>query len=870
MPARSPHWGRSPEGHVSLTTFIENRRAELRWAVRSLLRAPGVSALAILSLALGIGANTAIFSLVHVVLLKTLPVPSPHELFLVAANGPNARVSWNYPDYLAFRDRTKAFSGLAAGSGVSSMGLQADEGGSPGPAELVQNQFVSGNYFDVFGVRPALGRLFNPQDDRTLGASPWAVLGYDYWRSRFAGDPRVIGRTVRLNGFPLTVIGVAARGFKGFDPTSTPSIFVPITMHTQIQHVAPGVWNTRHYWWIRIVGRVPSGTPTPPIGSQLTSIYRAQEDEERKANPGRGLANAGQTLYLLPAARGWSFVRNTLQTPLLVLMAVVGLVLLIACANVANIMLARGAARQREIAIRLAIGSGRTRIATQLLTESLVVALLGGAAGIALAFAGTRSVLDRFLPSTGWNQVSLDVSPDATLLGFTFVVSLLAGVIAGLAPGLHATRAAPITALKDDVPGGSRTSRLFLRRLLVITQVALSLLLVIGSALFVRSLSNLRGLDAGFRREQTLVAMIDPGRNGLKGQRLRDFYERLRADVAALPGVRSASLAAITPLAGMRWNDDFSVDGYQFKAGEERYVDMNAVGPRYFETVGIPFLLGRDFRDEDSPSVLLEPRERMLRPGEQEPEAPGPRVVIVTESFATRFLSGGSPIGRRLSLTEKYDASRSYEVIGVVKDAKYFGLRQPVEPMVYVPTWRGGMQSRSLCIRMAIDTAGMADGVRRAVRGIDPAVPLISARTMEEQVNTDIVQERLMATLVGFFGALALLLACIGLYGVIAYLVTRRTREIGIRVALGATRGNVVRLVMADVMLLVGIGAALGIGAAAAMARLVRTMLYGISPQDPATVVACVAVLFVVAMLAVVVPVRRALGVHPSVALRYE
>ncbi|MGE5358077.1 MAG: ABC transporter permease [Bacteroidales bacterium] len=856
---------------MSLAIFIENRQNDLRWAVRSLLRSPGVSALAILSLALGIGANTAIFSLVNAVLLKTLPVPSPQELFIVAARGPSPRVSSNYPDYVAFRDRAKGFSGLAAASGASSMGLQIDDGGTPGPAELVQNQFVSGNYFDVFGARPALGRLFNSEDDRALGASPFAVLGYDYWRSRFAADPRVIGRTVRLNGFPLTVIGVAARGFKGFDPTSTPSIFVPLVMHTEIQHVAAGVWNTRHYWWIRIIGRVRSGTPTAPIGAQLTSIYRSQEEEERKANPGGGVGNAGQTMYLLPAARGWSFVRNTLQTPLLVLMGVVGLVLLIACANVANIMVARGAARQREIAIRLAIGAGRLQIAMQLLTESLVVAVVGGAAGIALAFAGTRFVLGRFLPSSGWNQVSLDVSPDAAMLAFTFVVSLVAGVIAGLVPGLQAARPALVPALKDEVPGSSRRSRLLLRRLLVITQVALSLLLVIGSALFVRSLSNLRGLDAGFRREQTLVAMIDPGRNGLKGQRLRDFYERLRADVVGLPGVRSASLAAITPLAGMRWNEDFSVEGYQFKAGEQRYVDLNAVGPRYFETVGIPFLLGRDFRDEDNPSVLLEPAEHMRRPGEQEPEAPGPRVVIVTESFAKRFVAGGSPIGRRLSLTEGYDASRAYEIIGVVKDAKYFGLREAAEPMVYVPTWRGGgVQSRSLCIRTAIDAGPMTESVRGAVRRIDAAVPLISARTIEDQIDADIVQERLLATLVGFFGALALLLACIGLYGVIAYLVTRRTREIGIRLAIGATRGSVLRLVMADAVLLVGIGATLGVGAAVAMSRLVRTLLYGISPQDPATVVGCVGILLAVAMLAVVVPVRRALGVHPSVALRYE
>lgn len=854
-----------------LSTFADNRLADLRWALRGIRRAPGTSALAILSLALGIGANTAIFSLVNAVLLKALPVPSPHELFLVAAaRAEMPRLSWNYPDYLAFRDRTKGFTGLAAGSGAGSMGLQVDEGGTPGPAELVQNQYVSGNYFDVFGVRPALGRLFNAADDRTFGASPWAVLGYDYWRARFAGDPRVIGRTVRLNGFPLTVVGVAPRGFRGFDPTSVPSIFVPMVMHTEIQHVPPGVWNTRHYWWFRIIGRVPAGTPLARIGAQLTSIYKAQEEDEKRTNPGRGLANAGQTLYLEPAARGWSFVRVTLQTPLLFLMAAVGCVLLIACANVANIMVARGAARQREIAIRLAVGASRGRIAAQLITESLLVALLGGVAGVALAFGGIRLVLDRFLPSSGWNETALEVSPDLAMLGFTLAVSTAAGVLAGLAPGLQVTRPALVPALKDDVPGRTGSSRVVLRRLLVVTQVALSLLLVIGSALFVRTLSNLRGLDAGFRREQTLVAMVDPGRNGLKGQRVHDFYERLRVEVSALPGVRSASLSAIVPLAGMRWNGDFSVEGYEFKKEDQRYADMNAVGPRYFETVGIPLVLGREFRDEDNPAVFLEPPDRMLGPGEEPPEAPGPRVAIVTERFARKFLPGGSPIGRRLSLTEKYDPSRAYEVVGVVKDARYFGLREETEPMVYMPTWRSRMNSKSLCVRTSADVGAMTEAIRRVVRGIDPAIPLISARTMEQQVNADIVQERLMATLVGFFGALALLLACIGLYGVIAYLVTRRTREIGIRLALGASRGSVLRLVLGDAMLLVGIGAALGVGGAAALSRLVRKLLYGIDPQDPATVAACVTVLVAASVLAVVVPVRRALRIHPSEALRYE
>lgn len=857
---------------MSLAAFVDTRLADGRWALRAIRRAPGTAALAVLSLALGIGANTAIFSIINAVLLRTLPVSSPRELYMVASGDRAAaspRLSWNYPDYVAFRDRVKGFAGLAAGSGVSSMGLQAGEGGGAGTAELVQNQFVSGNYFEVLGVRPALGRLFNAADD-ALGAAPWAVLGYDYWRSRFAADPRVVGSTVRLNGFPLTIVGVAQAGFRGHDSTRTVAIYVPMAMHTEIQHVPVGVWNTRHYWWFRIIGRVRPGVPLAPIEGRLTSVFKVQEEEERKADPRGGQVNRGQSLFLMPAAGGWSSARTVLRTPLLVLMAVVGLVLLIACANVANIMLARGAARQREVAIRLAVGASRGQIAMQMLTESMLTAVLGGLAGVALAYLGVRVVLANFLPTSGWVDVSVDASPDLGVLAFTTVVSMATGLLAGIAPAWQASRPALVGALKDDARSGTSGGRVLLRRLLVVAQVALSLLLAIGAALFVRSLANLRDMDAGFRRGQTVVAFVDPTRNGYRGQRLREFYERLGASVESVPGVRSVSLASITPLAGSRWNGDFAVEGYQFKAGEPRYADMNAVGPRYFETVGIPLLLGREFREEDNPAVVPDPPEQIARRREPEPEAPGPRYAIVTESFAKKFLSGGSPLGRRVSMTEEYDASRAYEVIGVVKDARYFDLREAVEPMIYVSSWRSGPGPKNVCIRTSGDAGGIGDAVRRAVSALDPAVPLLRTRTIEEQVDTDIVQERLMATLAGFFGILALLLACVGLYGVISYLVARRTREIGIRLALGARRAAVLRLVLGDAVLLVGIGVAIGVGAALGLARLVTSLLYGVSPHDPGTIAAAVIVLLAVTALAVLVPARRALSVQPSEALRCE
>ena len=852
---------------MTLATFLDHRAADWRWAVRSVRRAPATTLLAVLSLALGIGANTAIFSLINAVLLRMLPVRAPQELHLVASNPAEPRLSWNYPDYVAFRDGVTGFSGLAAASGVGSLGLQA---GDTAAAELVRRQFVSGNYFDVLGVRPEAGRLFNAGDDGALGGAPYAVLAYDYWRARFGGDPAAIGRTIRLNGTLLTIVGVAERGFAGIDTASRADLFVPMVMHGAIQHVPDGIWNTRHYWFFRVVGRVPAGTSIEPIAAQLTSMFRAREEEHRKANPrARRGGEPPASLFLMPAGRGYSYTRTVLRTPLLVLMAVVGLVLLIACANVANIMLARGAGRQREIAIRLAVGAGRGRIASQLLTESLLVALVGGAAGVGFAYLGIRVVLDRFLPTSGWTDVSLDVSPDLSVLAFTLGVSVLTGVLAGLAPGWQATRARVVTALKDDVPGRTGSSRVLLRRLLVVSQVALSLLLVVGAALFVRSLANLRGLDAGFRREQTLVAFVEPSRNGYKGQRLHDFYERLRAEVERLPGVRSAALSAITPLGGMRWNGDVSVEGRPARDDERRAVDMNAVGPRYFETVGIPLILGREFTEGDKPTAVPDPPEQIGPPGER-PEAPGPRYAIVSESFARKDLAGGSPLGRRISMTETYEPARAYEIIGVVKDARYFGLKEPLEPMVYLVSGRSGFSDQALCVRTAAATAGLSEAIRRAVTAIDPAVPLLNTRMIEQEIDTDIVQERLLAALAGFFGALALLLACIGLYGVIAYVVTRRTREIGIRLALGAERSRVLRLVLADAATLVGAGVVLGLGASFGLARLVRSLLFGVSPHDPAAVAGAVAVLLAVAALAVLVPLRRALAVQPAEALRYE
>ena len=860
-------------------TWIDHLASDLRYALRMIRKTPGASGIAILSLALGIGANTAIFSFVDAMLLKVLPVRAPGELCQVARMmQERPSVSWNYPDYCAFRDRGRAFSGLAAYSNPQGLGLQTGDGAAAG-TELAQVSLVSGNFFHVLGVEPAVGRVFNAQDDRGFGAAPYAVLAYDFWQRRFAGDPRVVGRTLRLNGYPLTIVGVARRGFRGLDVSTSPNLFIPMTMRTETGGVPLGVWNTRHYWWFQVVGRLAPDRTSPQAAAQLTTIFRAQEEAERRERPGMGLFNAGQKVLLLPAARGWSGMRNRLEKPLLVLMVVVGLVLLIACANVASLMLARGAARQREMAVRLAVGARRSRLAAQLLVESVALGLLGGLLGLLFAY-GCVQVLLGFVPRAGMSPVDLQVSPNLRLLAFTFVVSLLTGVIFGLAPALQSTRPDLVPALKDDItamwdsPSAGlrgrrrRRSRVTLRRALVIAQVALSLLLLVGAGLFVRTLQNLRDIDIGVRHDRTVLVNVDPSRSGYKGQRLRDFYERLRAAVERTAGVQSVSLATITPLGGMRWNGDFRPEGYTFKPGEQRDVDFNTVGPRYFETVGIRMMLGRDFTDGDNPAFSPDPPDALRRG--PAPDVPGPHVAIVSESFAKRFFDGRNPIGMHLCLQQEYDAARAYEVVGVVKDAHYFGLREAVEPMVYLPVWRPGPEPKMLCIRTARDDRTIVPEVRRAVTAIDGAIPVLNSRTMQQQIDEDIVVERLIATLSGFFGLLALLLAGIGLYGLVAYTVSRRTREIGIRMALGASRSSVLWLVLRGAIVLVAGGAAIGIPAALVLTRLVRTFLYGVSARDPFTVGGGVAILALVAAMASLVPARRATRVQPTTALRYE
>jgi predicted permease len=833
----------------------------IRYALRTLRANPAFSAVAILSLALGIGANTAIFSLIDAVLLRWLPVKNPQELYVLADK---TDTSQTYPDYVAYRDRSTSFNGLIAYSGSSPTGFSVR--GAHG-TELVGVSIISGNYFQVLGVEPAIGRLITPEDDKVLGASPYAVIGYNFWRRHFALDPHVVGQEISLSGAPFTIVGVSRNGFSALEPGSVPDVYIPIMMRDAIFPTMIN-WNTRHNWWLAVVGRLKPGIPVQRAAAELSIISEQQAAEDMRKE-GRKFANPGQKVSLLSGSAGYSSLRNRLSQPLIVLMIVVGLVLLIACANVANLLLARAAARQKEIAIRLAIGASRRRLISQLLTEALVLSALGGIAGLFFAWFGVRFLMT--LMPHGAFPVDLAVQADWRLLAFTLAVSLLTGTIFGLVPAIQATRPSLVPSLKED--GASlqtgQASRFNVRKLLVVVQVALSLLLLIGAGLFVRSLANLRYMDSGFQREHLMTVNIDPQPYGYTGMRLRKFYERTAASAAKIPGVEVVSLGLITPLGGSRWNNYASVQGHPWPPEEKRRaIDMNAVGPRYFETMGIPFVMGRDFTDRDSPD-FVPPRQGL--PGTTNPQdLLGPHVAIINEAMVKKFFGHENPLGQRLFLGEKFQMEGSFEIVGVVKDVRYFGLRKDPEKMIYLPLWRMQSDRRTLCLRTWNDPNRTIGALRAQVQGIDPSIPILNARTMDDLIDNNLLQERVVAILSGFFGVLALVLAAVGLYGLMAHAVTRRTREIGIRMALGAQRGRVLWLILSDATVMVLIGAVVGIPAALAVTKYTESLLYGITARDPLSMALATALLIAVAVGASYLPARRATKVDPMVALRYE
>jgi predicted permease len=828
--------------------------ADLRLAFRGLRRNPLFAAVAILSLALGIGANTAIFTLIDQMLLRKLPVRAPEELVMLYQQGPHNGSNMggrmhSYPIYQDYQKRGEPLSEVLCRRLVPAS-VSIDN-----QTERIQAEMVSGNYFTLLGVGPALGRVFNSQeDDQVYQGHPVVVLGYDYWVNRFARDPGVVGKKILVNNFPMTIVGVSAAGFAGIDPAQSPEIRVPIQMKPQM--VPDWEWvflDDRRTRWVQVFARLKPGytaeSAQPPLQGLFTQIraYEMTLPAAKDWTPyGREQFMKGR-LIVTSAAMGYSNLRNDFSTALIVLMCMVGLVLLIACANVANLLIARGFMRQKEIAVRLSLGASRGRLVKQFLVESLVLSFLGGIAGVALSVILTRGLL-ALIPTQG-QPLLINAYPDGRILAFTAALTLVTAIVFGLLPALRASRPDPWTTLKDTVgsiagAGGS----LFLRKGLVTAQVALSFLLLFGAGLFVRSLQNLKTTETGVDLDNLITFQLSPDLSGYDDDRTVYFYRDLLERLRGAPGVKSAGLAAVPILSGDEWDSSTSVEGHRPADGEDMQAFMNALSPGYFETMNIRFLEGRDFNRMDVKRDA--------------------KVAIVNRRFAEHFFKGRSAVGKRLGRGVGPKTKLDVEIIGVVENSLYEGPREGVRRQVFVPNW--GRGSAVFYVRTSTPSSSAYNMLRNEVRQLDSTMPVYQMKTVEGQLDETLLSDRLIALLSAGFGLLATLLASIGLYGVMAYVVARRKKELGIRLALGAQPAGVIWMVMREVLLLLAIGLAVGIPAAMGLGRYIAAQLYGIQPHDPWIASSTVLLLTLVSAAAGLIPAHRASRIDPILALRYE
>ncbi len=841
---------------------------DFRFAFRTFRNSPVFTAVAVVSLAFGIGANTAVFTLSDQILLRLLPVKNPQELVQLRSRGDHygsnrGDRALSYPMYVDFRGRDDLFSGLLCRWNTA-MSISFD-----GSTQRVAGELVSGNYFQVLGVGAAAGRLFSQQDDLREGEHPVAVLSHGFWKSRFAQDPDVVGQPMIVNGHKFTIVGVSQEGFDGVELGFATQVFVPVMMKPQITPL----WNdleNRRSRWVNVIGRLQPGVTVEKAQAALEPLFHSiieqevQEAAFANATPYVREQFLKMNIEVEPAAQGRSGFRRNTEQPLLVLMGIAGFVLLIACANVAGLLVARAASRQKEIAVRLALGAGRLRVIRQLVVESMMLAGMGGLAGLAVSVFASRFMVT-FLPS-GEQQHTISAIPDWRVLVFTIAVSALAGLLFGLLPALQSTRPNLAPTLKDQVgavTGGGGAVRL--RKLLVVTQVALSVLLLIGAGLFIRTLRELRNLKPGFSTENLAAFAVDPSLNGYDVERCKLFYRQLIDALEATPGVRSVGLASVPILFGWEWDSTITVEGYESQPGENMNPFFNSVSPGYFDTLGIPVLTGRDFRVTDNETLVHRVNEQT---GEEDRV---PKVAIVNRAFGEHYFGDRSVIGKRLGFGGDPGTKADIEIIGVIGDAKYMNMRDDVPRQVFVPflasEFVSGMHGY---VRTEMPPSQVFALIRQEIRKLDPDLPVYNLRTFQTQVDRSLAAERAVASLSTAFGLLATLLAVIGLYGVMAYTVARRTREIGIRMALGAVRGNVVWLVMSEVLVLIGAGIALGVPAALGLSRLVESQLFGIQPHDPLTIVAATAGLALISAAAGYLPARRATRVNPVQALRYE
>jgi predicted permease len=836
----------------------QQRMKKLQFALRTLRKTPSVTIIAILSLGLGIGATTAIFSIYNQMLLRPLPVKDPHRLVNLVAPGPkpgaqscgdagNCDSVFSYPMFRDLEKEQTAFTGIAAHRNFSAnLSYRGQTASSEG-------LLVSGSYFQVLGIQPALGRLLIPGDDRAVGESPVVVLSYAYWRDRFEASPAVLNDTLVVNGQAMTIVGVAPAGFEGTTLGNQPEVFVPITMRGFMQPGFRG-FDQRRTYWAYLFARLKPGISIDQARTAINVPYHAIiNDVELPLNPGFSEQRLAQfkakQVLLEDGFRGQSSIHREAFVPTMILLAVTGVVLLIACANIANLLLARAAARTGEMAVRLSIGASRGNLIAQLLTESCVLALLGGFAGMLVA-RWTVDFITSLLPSD--SSMVFTFTLDPRVMMFAAAVTLATGLVFGLFPAIHSTRPDVLAALKGQTgqPSGARAASRF-RASLATVQIAMSMMLLVSAGLFTKSLFNVSRIDLGLKIDNMITFGLSPSLNGYPSAQTRSLFERLEAELAAQPGVTGVTTAMVPVLGGSSWGNDVSVQGFVAGPDTDSNSRYNEVGPGYFRTMGIPLLAGREFTASDALGA--------------------PKVAIVNEQFAKKFGLGRDAVGKFMKPGGSGQTELDVEIIGLVQNAKYNEVKQEMPPLYFLPYRQDeGIGSISFYVRGAVPEDQMLSMVQPVVARLDRNLPVEELGTMEQTVRDSVGADRIITTLSAAFAVLATMLAAIGLYGVLAYTVAQRTREFGVRMALGAPPSLVRTMVLRQVGLMTAVGGIVGLGAAVALGQLAQSILYEIKGYDPTVLILSTVVLTVVAIGAGFVPARRASRVDPMSALRYE